>query len=140
MGRYPVSIEKEIQLEKRMVELSIAEDEIEEKFIKGSGSGGQKINKTSSCVYLLHKPTGIEVKCQKDRSQAMNRFHARRELCDKIEQLIKGEQSKKQQEREKVRRQKRKRSKRAKEKVLKDKKITSDKKVLRKNVSKNSEH
>lgn len=129
-----VSSGKEKALLKRMEELGISEDDIVEKFIRAQGKGGQKINKTSICVYLKHVPTGIEVKAQKDRSQALNRFMARRMLADKIEEELLGRESKKQQAIEKIRRQKRKRSKRAKEKVLRDKKIQSGKKELRKSV------
>ena len=105
---------KEDQLLKRMEALGVREEDLTEKFIKGSGKGGQKINKSSTCVYLLHEPTGIEVKCQQERSQAMNRIFARRELCDRNEEKIEGEKSKKKQEQEKIRRQKRRRSRRAK--------------------------
>lgn len=121
MGKFKVRLDTELQLRKRMEELEIREEDIVEKFIKGSGPGGQKINKSSTCVYLHHTPSGIEIKCQRDRSQAMNRFLARRELCDQLEAAVLGERSKKIQAREKIRRQKRKRSKRAKEKVLQDK-------------------
>ena len=112
---------KEEVLESRMKQLGIQEEDLIEKFILGSGKGGQKVNKTSSCVYLKHIPTGIEIKCQKDRSRELNRFLARRELCDKIEELQSREKSKKRQAIEKIRRQKRKRSKRAKEKILSSK-------------------
>lgn len=131
MSRFPVSPEKEAQLLQRMSDLDIKEEDIIEKFIRGSGKGGQKINRTASCVYLMHHPTGIEVKCQNERSQAMNRFYARRELCDKVEALVLGKASREQQEREKIRRQKRRRSRRAKEKILNEKRKTSKKKQLR---------
>ena len=88
-----ISKEKEDELAQRMLSFGIKEEDIIEKFILGSGRGGQKINKTASCVYLKHLPTGIEIKCQKERSQAMNRFFARRELCDQIENQIKGIES-----------------------------------------------
>jgi len=117
-----------------MERLQIRESDLVEKFILGSGSGGQKINKTSSCVYLKHLPTGIEVKCQKGRSRELNRLYARRELCEKIEERILVAKSQRQQEVEKIRRQKRKRSKRAQEKVLASKKHRSDIKALRKKV------
>lgn len=121
MMRFSVSREKEEALRKKMEELGIHENDIEEKFVRSSGRGGQKVNKTSTCVYLKHLPTGIEVKCQKERSQALNRFLARRILAGKIEKMILGKQSEEQQRIEKIRRQKRKRSKRAKLKMLEDK-------------------
>jgi len=114
-----------------MDSLGIKEIDIEEKFIRSSKKGGQKVNKTSSCVYLKHGPTGIEVKCQEDRSQTLNRFLARRILVNKIESLILGKESRAQKEIEKIRRQKRKRSRRAKEKMLRYKRIRSEKKELR---------
>ena len=135
MTKFKVSLEKETALFKRMEELEISEDDLIEKFIKSSGPGGQKVNKTSSCVYLKHIPSGIEVKCQNSRSQSLNRFYARRELCDKIEEVILGEKSKKQREIEKIKRQKRKRSKRAKEKMLDEKKKQSNLKESRKKIT-----
>jgi len=122
---------KQDALEKKMRELEVYEKDIIEKFIRSQGRGGQKVNKTSSCVYLKHKPSGIEVKCQRERSQALNRFLARRILVNKIETLIKGRLSAEQKRIEKIRRQKRKRSKRAKEKMLRDKAKRSRKKAQR---------
>lgn len=119
------------ELADRMQKLGIQESDLVEKFILGSGSGGQKINKTSSCVYLKHVPTGIEVKCQSTRSRELNRLYARRELCEKLEERLFKEKSNKQQEFEKIRRQKRRRSRKAKEKMLAGKKIKSEKKQLR---------
>jgi protein subunit release factor B len=115
----------------RMQNLGLSEGDLIEKFILGSGSGGQKINKTSSCVYLKHLPTGIEIKCQKTRSRDLNRLYARRELCERLEERLFQEKSKRQQEVEKIRRQKRRRSRRAKEKMLATKKLQSTKKQLR---------
>ncbi len=132
-----ISKETKDRLEETMKQLGIQEEDIIEKFILGSGSGGQKINKTSSCVYLKHIPSGIEIKCQKERSRELNRLYARRELCDRIEQQRFQEKSKKQQLIEKIRRQKRKRSRRAQEKVLANKKQRSDTKTLRK-IDKNA--
>ncbi len=127
-----LSKEAKDRLSKKMEDLGIREDDIFEKFILGSGSGGQKINKTSSCVYIKHLPTGIEIKCQQDRSRDLNRYHARQELCERIEEITLKEKSKKQHLIEKIRRQKRKRSKRAQEKVLATKKQRSNVKTLRK--------
>ncbi len=120
------------ELKIRMDSLHLQESDIEEKFILGSGSGGQKINKTSSCVYLKHLPSGLEVKCQRSRSRDLNRLYARRDLCDKIEEGLFQEKSRKRQAIEKLRRQKRKRSKRAQEKVLAAKKKQGAKKEWRK--------
>lgn len=122
---------KEDALKNRMERLGIREDDLVEKFILGSGKGGQKINKTSSCVYLKHLPSGIEIKCQQERSRELNRLFARRELCDRLEERIFKEKSERQMKIEKLRRQKRKRSKRAQEKVLEQKKKHSAKKDLR---------
>lgn len=128
---FPVTPEKESQLVTRMTALGLRETDIDERFVKGSGAGGQKVNKTSSCVWLLHRPTGIEVKCQKDRSQAMNRFHARRELCEKLEEKLRGAASARRQEAEKIRRQKRRRSRRQKARMLDDKRKHGEKKSAR---------
>lgn len=87
MVQFPVSDEKNRWLQDRMEALAIHEKDIEEKFIRSSGRGGQKVNKTSTCVYLKHLPTGIEVKCMKTRSQSLNRFLARRELVQKVEKV-----------------------------------------------------
>ncbi len=126
-----VSSEKVTALARRMAELGLREGDLEEQFIKGSGKGGQKINKTSSCVYLRHRPSGIEIKCQRERSQALNRFLARRELCDRWEARLRGALSAKQQEIEKIRRQKRRRSRRQRARMLADKHRHSEKKALR---------
>ena len=118
-------------LEARMIKLGILTEDITEKFIRGSGSGGQKINKTASCVYLKHIPTGIEVKCQAERSRELNRFIARKELCETYQEKILGIQSARQQAREKIRRQKRRRSRRQKNRMLDDKSKQSEKKQRR---------
>jgi protein subunit release factor B len=110
------------------------ESDILEIFTLASKKGGQKVNKTSSAVYLKHLPTGIEVKCQASRSQALNRSLARKILADKIEALILGKESDQQKRYEKIRRQKRRRSRRAKEKMLRDKKLHSEKKAMRRLV------
>jgi protein subunit release factor B len=104
---------------------------VDEHFIRGSGKGGQKINKTSSCVQLVHRPSGIEIRCQQTRSQADNRYWARRELCDRIEENLLGEKSARQQAAEKIRRQKRRRSRRAKARMLDAKTRQGEKKKMR---------
>src|SRR3989338_5351078 len=129
---FSISRDKEESLKIRMDSLGIKEADLEEKFIRSSKKGGQKVNKTSACVYLKHKPTNIEVKCQKERSQALNRFLARRILVNKIESLVLGRKAEERKEIEKIKRQKRKRSRRAKEKMLRYKKMRSEKKELRK--------
>ena len=130
-ARFGVSLKKEVSLLAKMEKLGIKESDIIEKFIRSSKKGGQKLNKTSTCVYLKHKPTGIEVKCQRERTQILNRFIARRTLSNKIEKLILGEKSQEQQRIQKIRRQKRKRSKRSKEKILQQKRLKSEKKEFR---------
>ncbi|RKY29822.1 MAG: peptide chain release factor-like protein [Candidatus Omnitrophota bacterium] len=126
-----VSKAKQETLRARMRSLGIREEDIEEKFIRSSGPGGQKVNKTSTRVYLSHKPTGIEVKCQKERSQALNRFLARQILIKKIASQRLRERLEQIKSIEKLRRQKRKRSKREKEKMLKEKRKRAEKKKMR---------
>lgn len=122
-------------LAERLNRLEIKDEDLIEKFILGSGSGGQKINKTASTVYLKHLPTGIEVKCGRERSRDLNRFLARKELCDKLEKKLLGEQSAKDKELAKIRKQKKRRSRRSQQKVLEEKKQLSEKKQHRKNIS-----
>ena len=127
----PISAEKEKALLERMARLGVAESDLRETFVRSSGPGGQKVNKTSTCVQLVHVPTGLTVKCQRERSQAMNRFLARRLLLDRIERLQKGVVEAERDRVEKIRRQKRKRSRRAREKMLEAKRRQSEKKGLR---------
>lgn len=127
-----ITLTKQQQLQKRMQSLGICEADLQEKFIIGSGRGGQKLQKTASCVYLHHIPSGLEVKCQRTRSREDNRYHARKLLCDKMDLKLNQRQSEQQQLCEKIRRQKRKRSQRAKAKVLENKAKRSQTKELRK--------
>ncbi len=115
MGKFPVTEKKEKELLNKMEQLGIKEKDIEEKFIKSSGHGGQKVNKTSTGVYLRHIPTGIEVKCTKERSQGLNRFFARRLLVEKIKELY-GLPTEKTKEIEKAKKRKQKSKRRNKEK------------------------
>ena len=124
--------DKRAALKRRMVDLGILEDDLIERFIRGTGHGGQKINKTSSCVYLHHQPSGIEIKCQAQRSREMNRFLARRELCERLEELAQGRKSERQQRIEKILRQKRRRSRRQRQREVGLKRQHGQKKELRK--------
>ena len=126
-----VSPEKELALKQRMEKLGVLESDLRETFIRSSGPGGQKVNKTSSCVFLVHLPTGLSVKCQQERSQAMNRFRARRILLDRIEKIKTGIVAAEKARVDKLRRQKQRRSRRAKEKMLDQKHLQGEKKVLR---------
>ncbi|MGK0184386.1 MAG: protein subunit release factor B [Verrucomicrobiales bacterium] len=126
-----VTQEKWDQLEQRMTRLEIQPDDLVEKFIRGSGSGGQKINKTSSCVYLKHGPSGIEVKCQLSRSRESNRLLAREELCRILEDQREKRKQAQRQATEKARRRNRPRPRKVKEKILRAKRKKSSIKRLR---------
>lgn len=126
-----ISKTKQENLRKNMKMLGIKEKDLVEKFIKGGGKGGQKINKTASCVYLKHIPSGIEVKCQTSRSRQQNRFFARRIIVLKIEAIKLKQESEKQKKINKIKKQKKKRSKRAKERMLENKKKRAEKKKFR---------
>ena len=134
MSAFPVSPEKEAQLLHRMIALGVREADGEESFVRSGGHGGQNVNKTSTCVMLVHRPTGIQVKCQTTRQQGLNRFLARRLLLDKIEEMRNGFVAARRAEIEKIRRQKRKRSRRAKARMLADKAHQSEKKAARRAV------
>jgi len=130
----PVSSDKWKALETRLLKLGIRQQDLEERFVRAGGPGGQNVNKVSTCVVLIHRPSGLSVRCQEERSQGLNRFLARRRLADKMEEMLLGAASRRRQEIEKIRRQKRKRSKRAKEKMLEGKHHRADLKAGRKAV------
>ena len=131
MPRFPVSETKQKDLEDRMARLRIDESAFTEQFTHSGGAGGQKINKTSVAVQIFHTASGLMIRCAESRSQAMNRFLARRQLVEKLEDKILNEKSARVQKIEKIRRQKRKRSYRAKQKMLDNKKHQGTKKQLR---------
>ncbi len=134
MNASSVNPGKEMQLAQRMATLGVHESDIEETFVKSGGHGGQNVNKSATCVMLLHRPTGLQVKCQSTRQQGLNRFLARRLLLDKIEARQKGYVAVQRANTEKIRRQKRRRSRRAKQRMLADKSHQADKKASRRPV------
>ena len=118
MAIYPVSEKKQQGLRRQMERLGIRDEDLEESFVRSGGPGGQNVNKVSTCVVLKHIPTGLVIKCQQERTQAMNRYWARRMLADKLEAQILGRERAEARRIAKIRRQKRKRSRRAKDKML----------------------
>src|SRR5438876_10297837 len=129
VSTFPVSPEKEDQLARRMAALGVREADLEESFVRSGGHGGQNVNKTATCVMLLHRPTSLQVKCQTTRQQGLNRFLARRLLLDKIEARQRGYVATERARVEKIRRQKRRRSRRAKDRMLANKAHPSVKKA-----------
>lgn len=123
--------EKALQLAERMAALGVKEADLRESFVRSGGHGGQNVNKTSTCVLLVHGPTGIQVKCQVTRQQGLNRFIARRLLLDKIEQLRTGQVAAERARVARIRRQKKRRSRRSRERMLTDKRFQSQKKAAR---------
>ncbi len=135
----PSTMQKKEVLKARMLKLGISEEDLIENFILGSGSGGQKINKTSSCVQLKHIPTGIEIKCQRSRSREANRYFAREDLCKRLETKIELEKKERQMLAEKTRRRNRKPSRNQKARRLAEKRLVSEKKS-RRSIHKHSSH
>jgi protein subunit release factor B len=131
MSTISTNPEKEAQLAQRMLDLGVREQDIEESFVRSGGHGGQNVNKTSTCVMLMHRPTGFQVKCQTTRHQGLNRLQARKMLLDKIESQRKQAADAERARIEKNRRQKRPRSRGAKERILADKARNSAKKQNR---------
>ena len=128
---FPVTPEKERALRERMERLGVRAEDLDEHFVRAGGKGGQNVNKVATCVVLRHRPTGIAVKCQETRSQALNRFLARRLLLEKLEARAQGAADVAAREAARIRRQKRRRSRRAKEKMLASKRRRAETKVAR---------
>lgn len=131
MSTFPVSPEKAGQLAQRLAALGVREADLEESFVRSGGHGGQNVNKVSTCVMLLHRPTGLQVKCQDTRQQGMNRFLARKLLLDKIAARQKSRADAERSRLEKIRRQKRGRSQGARQRMLADKSHHAAKKESR---------
>jgi peptide chain release factor len=119
------------QIESRLAAIGMSVDDVDEKFVRGSGPGGQKINKTSSTVWLRHRPTGTEVRCQAERSQASNRERAWTELCERLEAGVRSLRVAAQQLSEKRRRQSRQKSRGQKVRMIQAKKHRAKHKATR---------
>ncbi len=130
-ARFPVSADKAAALDERLRKVGVREEDLDEQFVHSGGKGGQNVNKVATCVVLVHRPSGTQVKCQEARTQGLNRYMARQRLAERLEQAYLGIESKREQEIERIRRQKRRRSRKAKARMLANKAATSKKKALR---------
>ncbi|MGA2171893.1 MAG: peptide chain release factor-like protein [Sedimentisphaerales bacterium] len=106
MINFGITEQKKEELQRRMQKCNLFEKDIEENFVKSGGSGGQKVNKSSSCVHLKHIPSGLSVKIQKSRSQGLNRYYARKRMCELLENKLFGQESPEAKRIEKIRKQK----------------------------------
>ncbi len=134
MSAFPVSPEKEEQLARRMAAIGLRESDVEESFVRSGGHGGQNVNKTATCVMLMHRPTGLQVKCQQTRQQGQNRYLAWMLLLEKLETRQRERVASERSQAEKLRRQKRGRSRAAKQRILADKSHRSSKKSSRRSA------
>jgi protein subunit release factor B len=135
VSTFSVSLEKESQLAARMTALGVREADLEESFVRSGGHGGQNVNKVSTCVMLVHRPSGVMVKCQDTRQQGLNRFIARKLLLDKIEDRCRAAEAARRAERELLRRQKRRPSLGARKRNVEAKRQHASKKAFRRSVS-----
>lgn len=112
MLSFGVTERKAHELLERMRACGLTENDLHETFVRASGPGGQKVNKTATCVMLTHRPTGLTVKMQKARTQALNRFYARRRMCELLEDKQRGQDSPRARHAARIRKQKDRRRRR----------------------------
>ena len=133
-ARFPVSADKAAALAERLRKVGVREEDLDEQFVHSGGKGGQNVNKVATCVVLVHRPSGTQIKCQDARTQGFNRYIARQRLAEKLETALLGAASAREQAAERIRRQKRRRSRKAKARMLDNKHAVSKKKALRGSV------